>query len=66
MGGDDNVTAPNADWGSGGSGAELGSGMVNLCGLFALMATLISLMAMFTHLKSYTKPDSRVCPILVD
>lgn len=44
------------EWGSGGAGAKLGSRMVNTCGVFALVATLISLMSMFTHLKSYTKP----------
>ncbi|KAJ9054534.1 hypothetical protein DSO57_1013407 [Entomophthora muscae] len=50
-----NGTLP--DWGSGGAGAKLGSRMVNTCGIFALIATLISLMSMFTHLKSYTKPN---------
>lgn len=52
-----NGTFPSEDWGSGGSGASLGPRVVNICGGFALAATLVSLLAMLTHLKNYTKPN---------
>lgn len=51
-----NGTIPSEDWGSGGSGVSLGPKVVNICGGFALAATLVSLLAMLSHLKNYTKP----------
>ncbi|KAI9292334.1 DUF300-domain-containing protein [Neoconidiobolus thromboides FSU 785] len=44
------------EWGEGGSGAELGETIINICLVFSILASLVSIIAMISHLKNYTKP----------